>query len=159
MKGDVIWVTGLSGAGKTTLCKALFAELSGRTHPVVVLDGESLRKALGDDLGYSEEHRIRQVRRLQGLARLLADQGVCVLVAALYSRPDLLFWNRAHLSNYFEVYLAASLESLQLRDAKGLYSGGRAGAIQNVVGLDIPWHSPPAPDLVIDTTNLTDQPI
>ena len=81
---------------------------------------------------------------------MLSDQGLVVLVAALYSHPDLLAWNRANLADYFEVYLDAPFELVERRDSKGLYAGAAAGAIPHVVGVDIPWHAPQAPDLRID---------
>ena len=83
-------------------------------------------------------------------ANLLSQQGLVVLVAALYSNPDLLRWNRRKLSPYFEVYLKASIEFARGRDSKGLYAKATAGEISNVVGIDIPWHAPEQPDLIID---------
>lgn len=146
----VIWITGLSGAGKTTLCEALRAALKPRLPELVVLDGDVVRQAFGGDLGYDEESRVRQFRRLQSIARVLAEQGLVVLVAAVYQRPDLMAWNREHLPGYFEVYLKASLETVAARDSKGLYRKARAGEARHVVGVDIPYHPPERPDLTID---------
>lgn len=143
----MIWVTGLSGAGKTTLCNALWQLLKAQTPELVILDGEAIRAAFGSDLGYNEKDRVRQVTRLQTIAKLLADQGMIVLVAALYSHPDLLAWNRQKLPNYFEVYMEASLETLRGRDIKGLYGG----ATKQVVGIDIPWYPPEFSDLVLNS--------
>lgn len=142
----VLWITGLSGAGKTTLAQALkerLAPVSARS--VVVLDGDMLRAACGNDLGHAEADRVVQISRMQRFARLLADQGVLVLAAALYASPALLAWNREHLANYFEIYIKAGLPALRARDNKGVYRQPR-----NVVGLDIPWMEPAAPDLVLD---------
>lgn len=143
----VIWTTGLSGAGKSTLCEALWHLLKPRLPELVTLDGDAIRAAFGGDLGYAQEDRVVQIRRLQQLAKTLAEQELVVLVAALYSSPELLRWNREQLPGYFEVYVRASMPALRARDSKGLYNG----TTENVVGVDIPWHEPLQPDLVLDT--------
>jgi adenylyl-sulfate kinase len=148
----VIWITGLSGAGKTTLANAVAALLKPRMPNLVVLDGDVIRAVFGSTLGHRTEDRIVQVRRLQAIAKMLEDQGIVVIVAVLYAAPDLLVWNRQNFARYQEVYLKASLEFLQKRDDKGLYAAAAAGKMPNVVGLDIPWHAPSSPDLVIDAT-------
>lgn len=151
----VIWITGLSGSGKSTLCDALRPKLKALRPSLVTLDGDAVRAALGGDLGYREADRVTQIKRIQGIAKLLADQGITVLVAALYAHPDLLAWNRANLRGYFEVYVRADVEFLLGRDRKGLYRDARSGEIPNVVGIDIPWHTPTNPDLVIEAAAMT----
>jgi adenylylsulfate kinase-like enzyme len=146
----VIWVTGLSAAGKSTVCSALHRCLKPRLPELVLLDGDAVRDAFGNDLTHSEADRIRQVKRLQGMSRALANQGIAVLVAVLYNNPELLNWNREHLPGYLEVYLKASLDIVQSRDPKGLYRSALQGRMDDVVGIDIPWHEPKTPDLVID---------
>jgi adenylylsulfate kinase-like enzyme len=146
----VIWITGLSGAGKTTLARALWSILKPSIRELVILDGDAIRNACGDDLGFTEPERVAQIKRLQRLARLLSEQGMVVIVAAVYAHRDLMAWNRMHLGSYFEVYLRTSMEGLRLRDPKGIYAGSSTGRIPNVVGVDIPWHTPKTPDLVID---------
>lgn len=130
----VIWVTGLSGAGKTTLCRAMEAILRPRLPGLVMVDGDAVRALFGHDLDYSEASRVRQIKRLQALAQFLSDQGLAVIVAALYASPELLRWNRDNLQPYFEVYVQAPLDLVRGRDSKGLYGGDA----QDVVGLDIP---------------------
>lgn len=147
--GTVIWLTGLSGAGKTTLGAALRDLISG-VAPVVLLDGDAVRAAVDDGLGYSEDDRHVQISRMARLARLVAGQGIVVVVAALYASDELLAWNRANLPGYVEVYLSASIETLGTRDPKGLYERARRGDAHDVVGLDIPWHAPVSPDLVLE---------
>ncbi len=148
----VIWITGLSGAGKTSLCDALSRKLKPRLPQLASIDGDAVRQLFGDVLGHSEANRKEQIGRIQRLAKMLSDQGLIVLAAALYSHPDLLAWNRANLPEYFEVYLDASFDLVARRDSKGLYAGAAAGTVPHVVGVDIPWHAPRAPDLRLDAT-------
>lgn len=146
----VIWFIGLCGSGKTTLCNALRDHLKPRHPQVVIVDGDRVRAALGGNLGYTEADRIVQFRRVQRLVKEFESQGLLVLVGTLYSNPELLAWNRANLHNYFEIYVKASMELLRQRDPKGLYALAAAGEMQDVVGVDIPWHEPDDCDMVID---------
>jgi adenylylsulfate kinase len=149
----VIWITGLSGAGKTTLCSTLYAQLKPSLPELVYLDGDVIRAAFGHNLSHTEPDRVKQVQRLQAMSRVLADQRLIVLVAVLYAHPDLLDWNRHNLKGYFEVYIDASLDTVRKRDPKGLYAKADAGLEKNVVGIDIPWHAPRHPDLVLDANH------
>jgi adenylylsulfate kinase-like enzyme len=146
----VIWITGLSGAGKTTLCDALTRLVKPRLPEFVVVDGDAVRALFGHDLDFTEASRMRQIQRIQALAQELSRQGLVVLVAALYAHPDLLTWNRANLDGYFEVYLEAPLDLVRARDPKALYAKAACGEVKDMVGLDIPWHAPRTPDLVLD---------
>jgi cytidine diphosphoramidate kinase len=146
----VIWITGLSGAGKTTLSSTLYRLLKPAIPELVYLDGDVVRAAFGHNLGHTEADRVKQVQRLQAMSRVLADQDLVVLVAVLYSHPDLLAWNRSNMKEYFEVYIDVSLETVRRRDQKGLYAKADTGHMKDVVGLDIPWHAPQRPDLRID---------
>ena len=146
----VVWITGLSGAGKTTLAEAVKARLAplvqGR---VVLLDGDAIRRVCGNDLGHAQADRVVQIGRMQRFAKLLADQGILVVAAALYADRALLEWNREHLPGYLEVYIKAGLPELLKRDYKGVYR-----CPEHVVGVDIPWTEPWAPDLVLDGDRL-----
>lgn len=146
----VIWITGLSGAGKTTLCRALWKIAKPYLPSLVLLDGDEVREAFGHNLSYKEEDRIVQVKRLQSIAQLLSRQGLIVVVGVLYNNPDLLRWNRENFDDYFEVYLDASIDFLIKQDVKGLYAAAANGRERNVVGVDIEWHIPTAPDLIFD---------
>ena len=146
----VIWITGISGAGKTTLAQSLTRILKPRLPELVLVDGDTIRDLFGTGLGFSEPERIVQIRRLQSLAKMLDEQGIVCVVAALYAHPDLLAWNRENFRDYLEVYIEAPLSLVQQRDAKGLYAAARAGKMANMVGIDIPWHAPQAADVVID---------
>ena len=147
----VIWLTGLSGAGKTTLCSEIYGRLKPRLPELVLLDGDAIRAALGGDLGFTEADRNMQIRRVQGIAKLLAEQGLVVMVGVVYANHELLVWNRANLPSYFEVYLRAPLDVVTRRDAKGIYGRAARGETSSVVGMDIPWHEPANPDLVFES--------
>jgi len=150
---SVIWVTGLSGAGKTTLCAAVQRKLKPLMPELLVFDGDGVRGALSQGLGYSEEERILQFHRMHALVDLVASQGMVVVAGSLYSNPELSAWNRASLPGYFEVYLKSSLETVTRRDSKGLYAKASKGEMSDVVGVDIPYLDPPEPDLVFDMDN------
>jgi adenylylsulfate kinase-like enzyme len=146
----VVWITGMSGSGKSTLAEALHGLLKPDFPHTVLLDGDAIRAAFGPALGYSEAERGIQIQRVQRLAKVLADQKLIVVVAALYAHKDFLDWNRSNLPSYHEVYMNASMKLLEKRDQKNLYSMARAGETTNVVGIDIPWHAPENPDFVFD---------
>lgn len=150
--GSVIWLTGVSGAGKTTIAEAIQRKAKPAVPELVLVDGDVIRDLFGAGLGFHEAARVEQIGRIQRLARMLAGQGLVVVVAALYASPELLDWNRRNLPGYVEVYVKAGMDVVQQRDVKGLYAKAAAGQMPNVVGIDIPWHAPQRPDLVIDTT-------
>ena len=155
----VIWVTGLSSAGKTTLCTAIRQLLKPLLPELVVLDGDVVRAAFGHDLTHTEEDRIVQVKRLQSMSKVLEDQGLVVLVGVLYAHPELLEWNRQNFREYFEVYLKISLEAAAARDPKQLYAQAKEGRMTDVVGIDIPWLEPVNPDLVANQNSPEDPKI
>lgn len=148
----IVWITGISGAGKTTLCDELSSLLKPNIPELVVIDGDFVRETFGNSLGYKEQDRIEQIKRIQRLARELDRQGLVVLVAALYANSTLLSWNRENFADYFEIYLDAPLTLVQSRDAKGLYAKAARGEMPDVVGIDVPWHAPQQADLRIDAT-------
>ncbi|MGA0108326.1 MAG: adenylyl-sulfate kinase [Candidatus Nanopelagicales bacterium] len=152
----VLWITGLSASGKTTVSRALLEILKYSGASRVLLDGDSVRELFGGDLGYDEESRIKHIQRVQRLTKFLTDQGIDVVVAALYSNRKILAENRKLFDKYFEVYLKADIEFLKLRENKSLYSKAQSNEIKNVVGIDIIWQEPMNPDLVMDTNILRD---
>ena len=148
----VIWIVGLAGAGKSTLGRPVAEAMRAAGRPAVLLDGDAVRDAFGNDLGHALPDRVRNGERIAGLCRLLAGQGIDAVACVLAIDPTRLARNRAELPGYVEVYLDVPQEVLEARDQKGLYSGARAGRIRDVVGVDIPFAPPVAPDLVLGPT-------
>jgi len=146
----VIWITGVSAAGKTTICNSIRDLVKPKLPELVILDGDVVRAAFGHNLSHSEADRVIQVKRLQSMSKVLSEQGLVVLVGVLYAHPGLLTWNRENFREYFEIYLKVSLDTVRRRDPKGLYAKAAAGKMRNVVGIDIPWHEPVAPHMTID---------
>jgi len=149
----IIWFTGLSGVGKTTLSKSLYDKLKNKgIKNIIWLDGDILRDAISPDLDFSEKSRIKQITKTQRLAKHLESQDHIVIVSALYSNSKLLSWNRDNFKEYIEIYLHASIGSLKERDTKNLYINSISGKIKNVVGIDINWEEPKHPDIMINNT-------
>ena len=145
----VVWITGLSGSGKTTVAKYIIKK-SIDTHPnMVMLDGDVVREIFNNDLGHEQKDRIVQIKRLQNLSLFLEKQNQIVIVSALYSSPQLLKWNRRNFKNYFEIFLNAPLEVVKKRDPKMIYKNYNLGKEKNIVGIDIAWHKPKNPDIEI----------
>lgn len=150
----VLWITGLSASGKTTVGRAFLEIIKDSAAQKVFLDGDALREMFGGDLGYDENSRIKHIQRVQRLAKFLTDQGIDVVVAALYNNQEILAENRKLFDKYFEVYLKADIEFLKLRENKSLYTKAQSNEIKDVVGVDINWQEPKNPDLIIDTNVL-----
>jgi cytidine diphosphoramidate kinase len=154
MAGRVIWITGLSGAGKTTLATELAQRLRGAGQAVISLDGDDLRRVWAeqptDEAGYSREERIALGVRYARLAKLLSSQNHIVIVATISLFREVHIWNRKNIPGYFEVYLRAPLEELRRRDPKGIYRKYEAGELKNVAGLDLDVDEPDFPDLLLD---------
>jgi adenylyl-sulfate kinase len=154
-KGTVIWLTGLSGAGKTTLAQALKAELTAAGHRIETLDGDEVRENLSKGLGFSKEDRDTNVRRIGFVARLLARNGVIVLASAIspyrQSRDDVRQSIENDGAGFVEVFVHAPLATLVERDVKGLYRKALAGEIKNFTGVSDPYESPLVPDVLVDS--------
>lgn len=145
----LIWITGLAGAGKTTIGARVYAWLRERKPNVVFLDGDELRRVLGADHGYSRAERLSLAMTYSRLCRTLCDQGIEVVCATVSLFRECQLWNRQHFPRYFEIYLHVPLETLIARDHNRLYSRALGGELRNVVGLDLDFCPPPQPDLVI----------
>lgn len=149
-KGTVFWITGLSGAGKTTVAHLLYQELKKKHKNLVMLDGDKLREAIGGDLGHELKDRQQIAFRNSKLCKLLSDQGLHVICATIAMFENCRQWNRQHIENYVEVYLKVPMDVLMERDPKQIYLKYKNGEIKNVVGLDMPFEAPLAPTLTIE---------
>jgi adenylylsulfate kinase len=145
----VLWLVGLSGSGKTTLGKAIYASIKKRFPNTVFLDGDEVRQIFGNDLSHTVEDRWVNAQRITHLCGFLDRQGIHVVCAVLSIFHESQRWNREHLQDYFEVYIDAPLDQLRRRDPRGLYQAAMAGDIKDVVGVDIEFHPPSQPNLVI----------
>lgn len=154
----VIWLTGLSGAGKTSIAHKLEESLMRQGVHSFVLDGDNIRHGLSSDLGFSDEDREENIRRIGEVARLFADAGLVVITA--FISPFRKDRERARAlsgrNDFFEVYLKCDLEICEKRDPKGLYRKARAGQIAHFTGVDSPYEEPLNPDLVLDTAVLSE---
>jgi adenylyl-sulfate kinase len=145
--GRIVWFTGLSGAGKTTLAQAVFERLLAGGRAAELLDGDQIRNRLSKGLGFTPEDRVENVRRIAFVANLLARHGVIVLVPVIAPYRSIREEVRRNSHAYFEVYVNAPLDICEQRDPKGLYKLARAGALSNFTGIDDPYESPESPEI------------
>ena len=146
-RGVTVWFTGLSGAGKTTISKAVEAELRERGYLVEVLDGDIVRQNLTKGLGFSKEDRDENIRRIGFVAHLLTRNGVIVLVSAISPYQQIRREVKSKISDFIEVFVNAPLEVCEQRDVKGLYKKARSGEIKHFTGIDDPYEVPINPDV------------
>lgn len=154
-RGAVIWLTGLSGSGKTTIAKELEALLLSRHLKVELLDGDIIRTNLSKGLGFSKEDRDTNVRRVGFVANLLSRNGVIVIVALISPYQAIRDEIRASVNTFVEVYTNAPLEICEQRDVKGLYQKARAGEIKDFTGIHSPYEPPHRPEITCFTDKET----
>jgi adenylylsulfate kinase len=145
--GVTVWFTGLSGAGKTTICRAVEQQLQEQGYPVEVLDGDVIREILTKGLGFSKADRDENIRRIGFVAHLLTRNGVIVLVSAISPYREIRDEVRQKIGNFVEVFVNAPLEVCEARDVKGLYKRARAGEIKLFTGIDDPYEYPLHPEI------------
>ena len=145
----IIWILGLSGAGKSTVGRIVANQLRQNYQNLVYLDGDDLRKVWGDSPGHSIEGRAINAQRISHLCRLLDSQDINVVTAILSIFPEWQAWNRANFSSYFEIFLDVPLNIVEARDPNGIYAAARARQERNVVGVDIPFVPPTNSDLTL----------
>jgi adenylylsulfate kinase len=154
--GLVVWLTGLSGAGKTTLARALTQKFLAEGLRVEVLDGDEVRENLSKGLGFSKEDRDTNIRRIGFVARLLARNGIVVLASAIspyrQSRDDVRNTVESEGGRFVEVFVRCPIDALVERDVKGLYKKALAGEITNFTGISDPYEEPLNPECVVDSS-------
>jgi adenylylsulfate kinase len=152
-KAVVLWFTGLSGAGKSTLAHAVEEAMHQRDCRTFVLDGDNVRHGLSSSLGFSEDDRRENIRRIGEAAKLMMEAGVIVMAAFISPfRADRdAVRNLLPHGDFLEIYCRASLRVCESRDVKGLYKMARAGEIKNYTGIDSPYEAPLTPELIVDT--------
>ena len=152
-KGCVLWFTGLSGAGKTTLACEVERQLHAAGVLTGRLDGDVVRDGLNSDLGFSPEARAENIRRVTEVANIMTMSGLVVLVAAIspYSKDRAAARARLGEGRFFLIHVATPIEVCEARDPKGLYQKARAGDIPDFTGISAPYEAPPSPDLVVTT--------
>lgn len=155
-KPAVLWFTGLSGAGKSTVANRVEAKLHAMGRRTYMLDGDNVRFGLNRDLGFTDADRVENVRRIAEVAKLFADAGMIVLVSVISPFRGERDMARALLpeGEFFEIHVDASLETCEARDPKGLYARARRGEIENFTGITSPYEAPLNPDLKLDTATL-----
>ncbi|MGC9942142.1 MAG: adenylyl-sulfate kinase [Verrucomicrobiota bacterium] len=154
--GCVVWLTGLSGAGKSTIARELKQRLSGLGRHAFILDGDSIRSGLCSDLSFSPPDRKENVRRISEVSRLFAEAGVICIVALIspYHADRHSARNIVGTGRFVEVYVNAPIEVCEHRDPKGLYAKARAGEIKEFTGVSAPYEPPTIPDIELWTNQL-----
>lgn len=149
----ILWFTGLSGSGKSTLAHRVEEKLFEMGIHTYVLDGDNIRSGLNRDLGFSEEDRRENIRRIGEVAKLFVDAGIVVLTAFIspYRRDRAFVRNLVEEGDFIEVYVKCPIDVCEKRDPKGLYKKAKAGVIKNFTGIDAPYEEPLNPELVVET--------
>lgn len=155
-RGMMLWFTGLSGSGKSTVAIALERELHSRGLLCRILDGDNIRSGINNNLGFSAEDRVENIRRIAEVGRLFVDTGI-ITIAAFISPNNQLREMAAEIigkGDFVEVFVSTPLEECEKRDVKGLYAKARRGEIKNFTGISAPFEAPEHPDITLDTSKL-----
>ena len=153
----MVWFTGLSGSGKSTIAIALERELQQRGVLCRILDGDNIRTGINNNLGFSEADRVENIRRIAEVSKLFIDTGI-VTIAAFISPNNDIREMAAHIigeKDFLEVYVSTPIEECERRDVKGLYAKARRGEIKNFTGISAPFEAPTHPALTLDTSELS----
>lgn len=152
-KPFLIWFTGLSGAGKSTIANALEVALFERSNHTYLLDGDNVRQGLNKDLGFSEKDRVENIRRIGEVSKLMVDSGLIVLSAFIspLASDRMIVRNLFQSGEFVEVYVSTSLDVCEERDPKGLYKKARDNIITNFTGISSPYEPPSDPEIQVDT--------
>ncbi len=153
----IIWFTGLSGSGKSTIANALEQRLADLSQHTYLLDGDNVRQGLNKDLGFSDQDRIENIRRIGETAKLFVDAGLIVITAFIspFKVERRMVRQLVEAGEFIEVYMGTPLSTCEQRDPKGLYKKARAGEIRNFTGIDSDYEAPEHPDVVLDTSSMS----
>jgi bifunctional enzyme CysN/CysC len=153
----VVWFTGLSGAGKSTIANLVEKRLHALGRHTYLLDGDNVRHGLNKDLGFTEEDRVENIRRVAEVAKLMVDAGLIVLTAFIspFRAERRLARSLVGEGEFVEVFIDTPLAEAEKRDVKGLYKKARAGQLKNFTGVDSPYEEPESPEIRIDTTGMS----
>lgn len=156
-KPCLLWFTGLSGSGKSTIANALDVTLHGRGYHTYMLDGDNVRHGLCKDLGFSDEDRVENIRRIGEISKLFSDAGLIVLSAFIspFTSDRRLVRNLFPAGEFVEVSMNTPLDTCEKRDPKGLYEKARAGKIKHFTGIDSPYEQPERPEVRLDTSQMS----
>ena len=153
----MIWFTGLSGSGKSTIAIALERELHKRGLLCRILDGDNIRRGINNNLGFTEADRIENIRRIAEVSKLFVDTGIITIAAFISPSNDIreMAANIIGKDDFLEVYVSTPIEECERRDVKGLYAKARRGEIKNFTGISAPFEAPAHPALTLDTSALS----
>ncbi|MBE02755.1 adenylyl-sulfate kinase [Marinobacter lutaoensis] len=156
-KPCLLWFTGLSGSGKSTIANALDVALHQRGYHTFLLDGDNVRHGLCKDLGFSDEDRVENIRRIGEVSKLFTDAGLIVLSAFIspFTSDRRMVRNLFPAGEFIEVFMDTPLETCEARDPKGLYEKARQGEIKHFTGIDSPYEAPEHPEVRLDTSSMT----
>lgn len=153
----MVWFTGLSGSGKSTIAIALERELHQRGLLCRILDGDNIRSGINNNLGFSEADRVENIRRIAEVSKLFVDTGIITIAAFISPSNDIreMAADIIGRDDFVEVYVSTPIEECERRDVKGLYAKARRGEIKNFTGISAPFEAPEHPALTLDTSVLT----
>lgn len=153
----LLWFTGLSGSGKSTIANALDVALYERGYHTFLLDGDNVRHGLNKDLGFSDDDRIENIRRIGEVSKLFTDAGLIVLSAFIspFISDRRMVRKLFPAGEFIEVFMNTPIETCEERDPKGLYEKARSGQIKDFTGIDSPYEIPAYPEIILDTSTLT----
>lgn len=156
-RGLMIWFTGLSGSGKSTVAIALERELHKRGFLCRILDGDNIRCGINNNLGFSPADRVENIRRIAEVGKLFVDTGIITIAAFISPNNDMREMAAKIIGkdNFVEVYISTPIEVCEQRDVKGLYAKARRGEIKDFTGVSAPFEAPQSPDLELDTSSLS----
>jgi len=156
-KPAVLWMTGLSGSGKSTIANIVEKKLARMNRHTFLLDGDNVRHGLNKDLGFTDADRVENIRRVGEVAKLMTDAGLIVITAFIspFREERDMVRGMMQPGEFVEVFVDTPLEEAERRDVKGLYAKARSGALKNFTGIDSPYEAPQNPEIRIDTTAMT----